>query len=286
MEHFKHTIANVPDLNGRAIHAYKFDGPGELADFYKRRGLQALSSGQSWVGGISQDEALSACFNGRPDMVAQSDEFLRHFESVELSTSRHLWRDSVAGPFANVPAYIAGQPLSMRMRMRDTNASAPLCVVMDTTSGATVSAEQIARRGSAVLALVRLLAVSRPVELWTLCALDADGHKTKNAIFSLVRIETAPLDLARAAYCMTHAAFPRMLQGEIARLHGYAGHWPFFDYEKTRKNLRALLAPLLPHAAEFLAIPAVNNGDRLVYEPEAWLRNALSEFGPQIGEAA
>lgn len=283
MQHFKHTIANVPDLNGRTIQAYRFDGPGELADYYAGKGWQAREN-DPWTGSISQADALSACHTGRLDMVAQSDEYLTKFENVDLATSRHLWRDSVAGPFANVPAYIAGQPLSMRMRMRDSNASAPLCIVMDTTIGAEYRAEQISKRGSAVLALTRLLAVSRPVELWTLCATDADDN---NAFFSLVRIETAPLDLARAAFCMTHAAFPRMLQYQIGRkLHGYRGNWPFYDYNATRRNLRGLLPPLLPHASEFLAIPGAGNRDPMMSDPETWLRTALSEFGPQISEAA
>lgn len=58
------------------------------------------------------------------------------------------------------------------------------------------------------------------------------------------------------------------------------------DHERNKRHLRTLLAPLLPHAAEFLAIPGMNYDDPLIQQPDAWLKSMLAEFGPQIGEAA
>ena len=272
----------VPAFAGRQCYAYLFDTMTELADLAEKHSAYNGSGSDSWAGGTGP-QAVRLCREGDENLARQSDKLMTEFENLSLDSTRTRWADAVSGGAPNVPAFLAGSPLAMRRRIKDAHAAAPLCVVSDTTISGACTDKHIMDRGSAILALVRLLSASRPVELWTLCAID---YQSRGAGFYLTRIETAPLDLGRAAFALTHPAFPRRLQyGLGKKLHSFAGHWPFSDYDKSRANLRALIAPYLPHADEILALPGAHIDDPIVTDPKAWLAKALEEFGPQLAAA-
>jgi hypothetical protein len=155
---------------------------------------------KDWYGGMSFDRSIEAVRSGDMTGVAASDRLLAEKESlVPVSKS---WRtlDSVIGMCPNVPQYLAGNPYNMRLKQRCATATAPLSIFVELVASAGISAQTCLKRGSAMLALVRMLANLRPVELWCVVAIGQRNSRSSLC----VRLDTAPLDLARAAHVLTH----------------------------------------------------------------------------------
>lgn len=273
-------------FGARKDHWMLFDTPAELAAW----AVANCSTGSHWDRrandwhGESSDDAARLTTSGDLSRVARSDALLGRFERFAFETTRKAWRDDIAGGFPNVPAYLAGHPLAMRRRAPAESAAAPLAVVVDLSTSAGISADAIERRGAAILALVRMLAMRRPVELWAGTGLDADRRQNASLIFC--KLETAPLDLATAAYIMTSASFPRALCYNIGHVaHNFGGGWPYGD-ASTRHHFAEMCAAGFTHADALLAIPAAHNDDAIGKDPEGWIERKLAELAPVAADEA
>jgi hypothetical protein len=231
----------------------------------------------TWYGGVTFDEACELAIHGDVKLVAKSDALLAKFERYAFETSGKGWRNDVVGALPDVPAYIAGHPLNMRRRTRLDSAAAPIAIVIDTTISAAIDSKTIMRRGAAILALVRILAGRRPVELWAVSQVNAEdgGCATVGA-----RIDTTPLDLGTAAFALTHPAFPRRLCYSIARKYGFSGSWPYHKGGESRDCMVDMLRPAMPHVAECLFMPGMHVQDSAANEPELWIEQKLAELMP------
>lgn len=221
---------------------------------------------------------LSApCRAGDLTLAAASDAFLSSFETDNIETVGFHWRDDVCGSFANVPAYISGVPTCMRNRRKAQNAASPIAVVFDAFPSMSVSGDAMAKVGAAVTAFVRILATRRPVELWVGGSLD--NQKNFGSSWVLTRVETAPLDLSRAAYAICHEKFGRYSSSQLIRanIQGSGGAWPYCSQNLTRRYMADALRPALAHVEQILAIPAIHTGDTLQRDPRAWLTDMLAK---------
>lgn len=265
---------------GRATktHFRMFESMGELGDFCAARQAYEYCS-NFWSGGLTGDQAARTCHTGDLSRVARSDALLARMEQFELLTARARWTDDVAGPAPNVPAYLAGHPLAMRRRYRNNEASAPLAIIADLTCSAQIDAEDIEKRGAAILALVRVMSARRPIELWVCSSQDAD--QGGNAGIIAARIETAPLDLATATYALTHAAVPRRLMYGVGRKEtAFAGGWPFNRGALSRAEMEAMLAPVMSHVTQTLCLPAIHAKDPALKDPAAWIAREIAQHDP------
>lgn len=262
-------------------HFMMFDTPAELAQFAHETSDYRVHRRypDSWVGNVTGPQAVDMATRGDLSGVAASNELLTRFERFSFETGRKAWSDDVCGSIPNVPAFIAGHPLAMRRRIRQDSAAAPIAIVVDLTTSARISADQIKRRGAAILALTRALSARRPVELWAGTGLDADN--LKNAVWVFARIETAPLDLATAAHCLTHASFPRILCYDLShKHHGYCGNWPYGTAMKFRDHMPQIIAPAFAHTAETLCLSSLHIADESVTNPEKWIESQLDRLAP------
>lgn len=257
-------------------HVHLFDSCGALAD-------AALASGgmdqgaDDWRGGLTPAEAVRRSHAGDMARVAPSDALLARFERFGFAAPRRAWINDVTGAIPDVPAYLAGHPLAMRRRVKVTDTAAPLAIVVDLSSSQGVRAHDLEKRGAAILALVRIMSARRPVELWAGCALDANGGK--NASVCLARIDTAPLDLARAAFVLVGASFPRHICYGLGKgLDGFGGGWPYGSHTISREMLRDMIAPAFPHVSDMLCVPAAHADDNIHKNPEAWIESKLAEL--------
>jgi hypothetical protein len=165
-----------------------------------------------WSGGNWQ-QALTRARQGELARVSSSDAFIDRMEDLAaLETHAFETQAAVAGGAVNVPAFLSGHPASMRLRRRVMKQQAPLVVMVDCFASYGVSTKSIERRGAAVLALVRAMSAIRPVTLLAFCALG--GSTTTVHSF---RVETAPLDLARAAWAL---GSPNVLRHHFHALRG------------------------------------------------------------------
>lgn len=237
----------------------------------------------SWSGGIDWQDAVDMTRAGDLSRVAPSDAFLSQFESV--SPLRAAWRtvDDVAGALPNIPAYLAGTPLTMRRRARVMSEQAPLTIAVDIASSGGIDAKKLERRGAAILALVRGLSAIRPVQLWAGVSATPQGKGGAGAWHVYTRIETAPLDLARAAHFLVCPAVARaMLYGIIYKASGNEKEmglrWPYGDHKFSRENGREIVGRVMGGDDVFYIAPPFVE-DELVNKPEAWLADAIKTWG-------
>ena len=248
---------------------------------------QGCTARNDWTGKTSYESAIDMTRNGDLRGVAASDKFLTRFEA--LAPMRGAWRvrDDVVGAVPNIPAFIAGTPLTMRRRERVAMETAPLAVAVDLVSSASVSAADLQKRGALILALVRALSATRPVELWVGGGASPSGKTKDGAWFTWFRLDTAPLDLARAAHIMTCPAVARgMLYGIITDEAGGSNlHWPYGNHQWSRANMRPVLSRVIG-TGDMLTIAAPHTDDELVNKPEQWFERMLKEFGGVDHDAA
>lgn len=226
----------------------------------------------SWVGESSFNDFKRKATIGDPGLVAASEAMLQRIED-QVPMSR-AWRnlDDVVGAIPNIPAFLAGHPQCMRRRERTRKDTAPLCIYMDLTSSGGISAKHIAQRGITLLALTRVLVEHRPVELWVGASLGHDGASGTTAW----RIDTAPLDLARAAYHISATAMSRTFGYQMCRVKcSVGGNWPFANYTLHCDTAERRLAAVLP-GREIMYIPPIYLGDSMTADPVGWVKRVLN----------
>lgn len=258
---------------------------GELSDLYDvvSDDKVKIRSG-SWDGGLSKYQALQAIDAGHMESVAPSDKFLADVENIlPTPTARNEYLDDVAGAVPNVPAFVAGLPLNMRRKVKRVNEAAPIAVIVNTTLSGGISIEDMQARGSAILALVRALSSRRPVELWSGTGIHADV----GALWQLYRIETAPLDLARAAFILSHPCATRGIQYGVGRSpeYGFNGHWPYSSGQDKHIE-RAAFVRALPHVSEVLYIPSAHVDEASIKDPINWITENVKAYCDDVEIAA
>lgn len=248
-----------------------------------------------WLGGSSFNEARARVLTGDLSAVAESEAMLSALEAqCEMPSASRAFVADIVGACPNVPAYIAGQPLSMRRRARTTDDCAPLTIVVDLASSGGIGADTVKKRGVAVLALVRAISARRPIELWAGCSLDAVNPETGSGCDGshvYFRIDTAPLDLARAAFLLTHPAVPRALVYAYARAKFKAPlRWSYGTASKKPKidpHMPAILGRVF--TGDALMIPSIHLHDRSITAPVDWIKEHLHKVtgeGADTQEAA
>jgi len=253
---------------------------------------EQLAQGR-WSGNLTYAQALDKLVTGDQSLVAQSDELLSKLEDKLPQTSKWQKINHYTGTRVSVTRHLAGLPKSMRKRTRLDRDDAPVTIFMDLTSSAMVDADHLLKRGIAILAFTRLLTQHRPVELWGGVSLgDPRSYSGKGQAWSSTvgwRIDTAPLDLARAAFLLAHPAVARGIGYGIGpALAGHAtwgGSWPWGDNRLSMSTLQSRLRNALG-AAEMLCIPAIYGTDPLVTDPIAWITRELERLtghGAEVG---
>lgn len=259
---------------------------GELLSTFEeyKTGIEKfVRFGAKWTNANSADHLRRCISTGDEKLVAASDEFLSKIENL-VPMSRG-WRnvEDVVGALPNVPAFLAGHPQHMRRRERVSTRTAPLAIFMDLTSSGMIDAKDVQRRGTVLLALTRMLVEHRPVELWVGVALGNLGASGTVAW----KIDTAPLDLARAAYHVSATAMSRVFgYGTAQRAHGVGGAWPFNNYGAHVQTAHERLTTVFS-GQELMYVSPIYGTDPLTRDPVAWIKRTLKQYaGVEVENAA
>lgn len=273
------------------IKGARFDSIGDFARYL--RGPAAVcpymtkTEDNKWSGGTPA-ETQARLDAGSAKATAACDRLLGQMESVGFATSRFFTVAAVAGGAPCVPAFLAGNPLAMRRRVKISDEAAPLAVVVDIGVSASVKAATIERRGAAALALVRLLAATRPVTLWAVVGQRASlysDHAT-DAAFG-VQIETAPLDVARAAWLLASPdAFRRAGFAASQAIAGFPRetdvNWLQDSHTQHPRLMRDCL-PALTGCEDFLLVPSLITAGETQFDSDSdaadWVKAQLAERG-------
>lgn len=231
--------------------------------------------------------------HGRLDLAEKTDSLLQKFEDhVFIGRGWQVVND-VCGATPDIGAYLAGHPYNMRRRARTTKETAPLSLFMEMTASSGAM-DTINERGAAMLALTRLLSNVRPVELW-LCITygGASGTKkgTTGPVLKMIgcKIETTPLDVARAAAAMCQASLMAQTGYYLTKQinggwEGGARGWAYGVPEIERRYAGEILRRIVSPGSLAVYVPAgmagaAGDGAELLNNPEAWLRHMLKKYG-------
>jgi hypothetical protein len=153
-------------------------------------------------------------------------------------------------------------------------------VFVELVASAGIDAQTCLKRGAAMLALVRMLTNLRPVELWCVIAIGRQNSRSSLC----VRLDTAPLDLARAAHMLTHPSVFRALgyaslDHEFYASVGWGGDWAFGDHRLNILTAAESYKRVLNPGSEVLFIPPVHLSDAYLTQPARWLRAMIARHG-------
>jgi hypothetical protein len=203
----------------------------------------------TWAGS-SFAEAMQRAAAGDMSRVSRADRLLDRIEAgLDLSSLRRLSTPSVAGGSPNVVAYLAGSPLSMRSRRPVMSDRGEVVIFANLFISASFNLSVYERRGAALLALVRAVSQIRPITLYVTGVAD-NGDRRK---IQAVKIDTAPLDLARAAWALSAPeAFRHIAICANHQIGGEYDMWRAADDTKTEAALAAALG-----VSDFVTTPAL-----------------------------
>jgi hypothetical protein len=264
------------------------DLPGfaDFADQLPTEKRKVGKEGTRWWGGMTYQQSVTALRDGDLSGVAASDRLLAEMETLVPVSQSWRTHNSVVGTCPNVPQYLAGNPSSMRLKRRCATATAPLSIFVELVASAVIDARTCLKRGAAVLALVRMLANLRPVELWCVTAI---GQRSSRSSLC-VRLDTLPFDLARSAHVFTHPSVFRAL-GYRSLAHefyprGWNGDWALGDHALHVRTAAESYCRLLKPGSDVLFIPPVHVNDAYLTQPANWLRSMIAQHGGVQLEAA
>lgn len=236
--------------------------------------------GASSFYGRNTDEAIEYIRRGATEYEQQGTRAL--LDKVDASIEgrqRREYVQSVAGSFPMVPEYLAGMPMNMRRRAPIESDQAPLRIVVEPLVSAGISADQLARRGAAVAALVMRLSETRPVELWAAWAMRPGRSRTD--VVGMVKLYTHPIDIGHVVAVMASREFAR----SIIFAHGYSqtGQHPSGSMrwgwnEDPRNNYRIQkMRRLLGLESQDVFIPGgfLSDADEMMRDPVAWVNRYL-----------
>lgn len=193
------------------------------------------------------------------------------------------WLPSVMGAYPMVPDAIAGHPEAMRLRKDAESNRAPVRLFMSLVVSAGVSPEQMARRGAAIGALVRVLSNERPVELWAMC----DMHSLKGRqVMSIdaIRITTTPIDAQSLAFITSSKCVARGLAFGLSAIqngspsHGGSIHW-IAGGGPGSKAYETVIRQAMRMEPQDVLLPGgyLTEGHQMMNDPVGWVRDMLAK---------
>lgn len=227
-----------------------------------------------WFGYIDAYECIERSLNGNDRLVPAAEKLLDQLDA-NVEILRPEWAPCVAGAYACVPEYLAGLPECMRRMVPAVNEVTPVQVYVSTTCSASIGTDIMLARGTAILALILKLQQMRPVQLNLL----AETHgATDGEYLQVIRVESAPLNLAVACHCLTHVGFARHLTYGTARAQdGFNGAWPD-SYSTGGAAWESHVREVLSMNPQDLYIGAAREWDQAITAPVAWVNAQVRAF--------
>lgn len=196
---------------------------------------------------------------------------------------RPEWADSVAGARANVPALLAGHPLTMRKRQAVEHDAAPLRVYVETTVSEGTSTHCVQVRGAAVAALVMRLVEMRPVELWAVSSMDIrpdafGGWRKRVDTVIAVRLNTTPLSASELTAVLVNQTFARNVMFAVAtQMAGFNSEYISWGGGHDADGRMKFIRKELGADAKDILIPGghLTQQDDIVADPVVWVNKQL-----------
>lgn len=201
---------------GYICNVARYDSPEEYADFLERD--VSMGFRNHYYGAFSRvnrgsfDEAIKGLRYGDLKLAAEAEKIMDKLNHDGiLSSGLPMPSRHVTGSLTILPLYEAGIPNCMVTRnmsdMRGINA--PLNIYWDRFRSGALDGDAVVQRGIAITAFVMAMNNIRPVNLYFISAsCPHNASDNQRGLFGgLIRMETRPLDLARATWMFTSRHF-------------------------------------------------------------------------------
>lgn len=288
----------------------RFDAPEDYCDY-----LETIPAAHVYEG------YTYSSYSSAGNKMKQHENFIKQLRAGDLSKVRYaeevmdkLNREqllavgakephlSVVGAMTHFPSYEAGLPNCMINEapsdIRGTHT--PLNIYYDRFGSIGLDTQALTNRGIACLAFVMAMANVRPINVYIIAA-TANGQIANNSgglYGSIIRIETQPLDLVRAAHILTSESFTRNLTWSSAsylqaQKHGLADkHWgaygPFVDTPASGEPYNQSMRHAFQMGKDDIFLAGASVLDELATrDPVAWVaemlrRHANEEEAPEL----
>lgn len=180
------------------------------------------------------DSIRSYTQKGMPDILARAESLMDSLDNVSLESHAFVHSPDVWGQRLAMGEWLAGSPTCFRRKKRTVVEAAPMNVYASLFGSAGISTESLINRGTAILALVMKLTQVRPVDLWLTMETRNGNHR--NGITLAIRVETRPLNLSQASFCIGHPMFMRCLVNMHLKTFLGAGNTIPTPYDKGDKE--------------------------------------------------
>jgi hypothetical protein len=232
------------------------------------------------------EDARKFAVTGDNDRAEKSDKILAKIESfLSYETTKFMRSYDVAGGVPCVPRFLSGHPAAMMSRRRVESDQGPITIVFDATVSAGVENKAIERRGAATLAVLRALSISRPVQLLIGTGIKVGyGQGKKDQQIAVIKIDSSPLDLARAAWFLQSPSLLRRFGFAFsANAAGHAGDgamlWLNGDSTKHAAAIQDSIKAV-SGTDVFLTIPGFHlRDDQSIFDTDdsalSWVQSAL-----------
>jgi hypothetical protein len=246
------------------------------------------SSTRGWIDGeFSPEKAIACATEGLMDNVELIKAERQRAEKLDVQVCFPSWQADVAGAFPDVPAFVAGDPMSMRRMVNQVSDTRPIRIFVGMASSCTFSAEQLAKRGALVSALALQLSKTRSVDVYAINS----GRKTfsrgslngQSFDWSVMVKLPKPISASDLSYWLCHQASVRGLLYACERTFSGPLSWPallypFNDY-CTPAAIRAH-AQLWGASESDIVVPFPYSNSQaqaeMLAKPEAWLKATLA----------
>ena len=246
------------------------------AEAAKAAGRARLARADEWYGYESFDAALSKSLHGDDSTTDKAIALLDKLDTPDTLTRRSITVHSPYGGRVNFSDWMHDSPTPMRRRRRTDLDTAPITIYVSTTSSCAVSAQQILNRGIAILALLLKIQQFRPVDL--VLYTDLDG-RDDGSTHLLIPIESRPLNLSTAAYCLTSAGYDRHLTHSIGRyLNRFNGGWAH-EFQMGSSAYIDTLRKRFSASPDDIFVPSIYIYDQLLTRPVEWINKQLEILG-------
>lgn len=262
-----------------------FDSPEQYAEYCDAIPDELRANEWSGFAGMSYDSAVQVLRSGNNANMSAAEKLIAEMQDQQIFASGlPLPRASLVGSQPRIAAVLTGHPKSMYRRVREDNSAmnTPLRVFVETTVSAAVSQDQLTKRGIAALAFVMAMNNIRPVELYCV-TIGRPDYGSYQAAGAICRVASRPVDLQRACFMLTDAAYARRLSfssmSQLAGVRSYYSHvgWAWGS-EPRSDSYQSRMRALLEAKSDDVIIFGGYILDKLMLnDPIAWVKQMLAK---------
>jgi hypothetical protein len=243
---------------------------------------------RGWIDGeFSPEKAIACATEGLLDNVELIKSERARAQKLDVQVCFPSWQPDVAGAFPDVPAFLAGDPMSMRRMVNQVSDTRPIRIFVGMASSCTFSAEQLAKRGALVSALALQLSKTRSVDVYAINS--GRKHFSRGSLsgqsfdWSVMVKLPKPISASDLSYWLCHQASVRGLLYACERTFSGELSWPALLYPYndycTPPAIRAH-AQLWGAGESDIVVPFPYSNSQaqaeMLAKPEAWLKATLA----------